>query len=288
MKRIGVSLHPGKPAACKIAIDLVNRLEKAGVEVELDQSTASVIARPELKGDLLELDACIVLGGDGAFLRAGKKLAKAGIPMLGINLGSLGFLSEIEPSNLNEAVDRLLAGEYRIQQRLMLEAQVLKNGEVTQVFEAINDIVMARGTLARAVHYKVYVGESLAGSYRGDGVIISTPTGSTAYSLSAGGPVVHPDVDALVITHVCPHTLGARSLVVSVNEEVYLEFDHTDEDLYLTSDGHSHTKLSFDELVRVKAGKHRAKLIYLYNRTFIDVLQTRMARQFGQNHDREG
>lgn len=281
MRYLGVLPHTGKREAMLLAGDLVARLEARKARVWLDADTAEALGRPDLVGNLTELDAGIVLGGDGAFLRAGRRLAEAGVPMLGINLGRLGFLTEIEPDAIDDGLDRLLSGEFTIEERMMLSAE-LRNADQQKVsHHAINDVVVARGTLARTIHSRVFIGDSSIGTYSGDGMIVATPTGSTAYSLSAGGPIVHPEVGAMIVTPICPHTLGARSIVTPVTHTIRMQFDaRATDELLLTIDGQFADGIGPGDEVIVRASDRRASLIRLSSGSFYDVLQDRLTRQF--------
>lgn len=288
MKRIGVLPHTGKKPALAMAKQLIEMLEARSVGCWLEEETARILNRPDLAGPLAHLDAGIVLGGDGAFLRAGRQLAIAGIPLLGINYGHLGFLTEVEPEELSWAIDSLISGAYRIEERLMLRASVVHDGKERACHYAINDVVVARGTLARIVSSHVYIGNSFTGIYRGDGIIVSTPTGSTAYSLSAGGPILHPQLEALVVTPICPHTLGARSIVTAPDERICIRFESPDEELLLTVDGQFGEDLVKGDEVHVERAGQRARLIRLHDRTFYDILRTRLSRQFGDDLQHQG
>lgn len=290
MQRIGVLPHTAKPLAVEMAKELVGLLESRSIAVWLDAESAHLLGRSDLTGPLAGLDAGIVLGGDGAFLRAGRQLAVAGVPLLGVNYGHLGFLTEIEPAQINWAIDALIAGAYRIEERFMLRASVIHEGQERARYYAINDIVVARGTLARIVRSHLYIGTSFIGIYRGDGVIVSTPTGSTAYSLSAGGPILHPGLDAVVVTPICPHTLGARSIVTAPDDRITIRFESMNEELLLTIDGQLGDELVQGDEVWVERAAQRARLIRLHDRTFYDILRTRLSRQFGDDlqHHTEG
>lgn len=287
MQRIGVLPHTDKPPAVSMAQELVGLLEARDISVWLDSESAKLLGRPELTGPVAGLDAGIVLGGDGAFLRAGRQLAVAGVPLLGVNYGHLGFLTEIEPEQINDGIDALLAGNYRIEERFMLCATVIHEGKERARYYAINDIVVARGTLARLVRSHLYIGTSFVGVYRGDGVIVSTPTGSTAYSLSAGGPILHPGLDAVVVTPICPHTLGARSIVTAPDDCIIIRFESNNDELLLTVDGQLGDELVQGDEVRVERAPKRARLIRLHDRTFYDILRTRLSRQFGDDFQYE-
>lgn len=280
MRRIGVLPHTGKEPALRMASELIDLLRSKGIDVWLDEDSAGMLGMAELSGAPEGLDAGIVLGGDGAFLRAGRRLALSGVPLLGVNYGHLGFLTEIEPEEISWALDRLLRGEYRIEERLMLRARVVRSGRERRSYDCINDVVVARGTLARIVSSHLYIGSSFVGLYRGDGMIIATPTGSTAYSLSAGGPILHPGMEAVVITPICPHTMGARSMVAAPDEPITLRFESPNEELLLTVDGQLGEALQPGDEVRVERSSRKTRLIRLHERTFYDILRTRLIGHF--------
>lgn len=280
MKRIGVLPHTRKEPALRMASELIDLLRSKAIDVWLDDESASMLGMAELAGPAVGLDAGIVLGGDGAFLRAGRRLAVSGVPLLGVNYGHLGFLTEIEPQEISWALDRLLRGEYRIEERFMLRAHVVRRGQEHRAYDCINDVVVARGTLARIVSSHLYIGSSFVGIYRGDGMIIATPTGSTAYSLSAGGPIVHPGMDAVVITPICPHTMGARSMVAAPDEPITLRFESPNDELLLTVDGQFGEALQPGDEVRVERAAQKTRLIRLHERTFYDIMRTRLTGHF--------
>lgn len=283
MERIGVLPHPAKAPALAMARELIEHLEERAIEVWLEGDAAALLDRTDLAGPLPQLDAGIVLGGDGAFLRAGRRLAVAGIPLLGVNYGHLGFLTEIEPEQIKWAIDRLIGGEYRIEERFMLRASVVREGEVVSRYDAMNDVVVARGTLARIVTCHLYIDGSFVGVYRGDGMIVATPTGSTAYSLSAGGPILHPDMAAVVVTPICPHTMGARSMVTAPDHCVTLRFPSSSDELLLTVDGQYGDALQPGDEVRIEKAAQRTRLIRLHDRTFYDILRSRLSQHFGED-----
>lgn len=283
MKCIGVLPHTGKGPALRMAAELVTLLERKGISVWLDDESSQLINRRDLAGPLPELDAGIVLGGDGAFLRAGRRLAVSGVPLLGVNYGHLGFLTEIEPEQISWAVDRLIREEYRVEERFMLRAALIRDGSEHTSYDSINDVVVARGTLARIVSSRLYIDGSFVGVYRGDGMIIATPTGSTAYSLSAGGPILYPGMHAVVITPICPHTVGARSMVTSPDHRITIRFDSPGDELLLTVDGQFGEALQPGDEVRVEQSTQKTRLIRLHDRTFYDILRNRLPAQFGDD-----
>ncbi len=165
-------------------------------------------------------DIILVLGGDGTLLRAARQACKYGLPVLGINMGRLGFLTEIEVSDIDLALDSILAGDYYIEQRMMLKAELVRQGGGVCQLIALNDIAIAKASFARIIHLKVFINDDFVGYYPADGVLVSSPTGSTAYSLSAGGPIINPAMECLLLTPICPHALNARAIVTDSKDKI--------------------------------------------------------------------
>ena len=224
-------------------------------------------------------DVAVVLGGDGTLLNTSKYAYKHGVPLLGYNIGNLGFLVELEKGEKSE-FSRLFSGEYEIESRMMLCAKVFRDGK--EIFEgiALNDAVISRGVTPKMVHLKLEVDGNEVSDYYSDGIIVATPTGSTAYSLSAGGPVVAPDLDVIIITPVCPHTVTSRPIVVSDKSEVALTVDiYHNEDVVIMCDGGDGLKLESGDRVVVSRAEEEAKLIRFGKKSFFDVLQQKLSER---------
>lgn len=226
-----------------------------------------------------ECDVIITLGGDGTILNVARLCAPFSTPILGINLGHLGFLAEVDNSDIFSSLERLYMGKYTIDKRMMIEASVIKNDMEIVNFRALNDIVVTRGAFSRMVHLKAYVNENYLDTYLSDGVIISSPTGSTAYSLSAGGPIVYPNVELLVITPICPHTLYSRSIIVSAQDVIKLEIDDENQDIMITTDGQQGYKLSYRDVIYIKKSNEYANLIRIKNTNFFDLLRNKLTER---------
>jgi len=220
-------------------------------------------------------DCVIVLGGDGTLLHAAKDLAERGIPILGVNLGTLGFLTETEPSELREALFRLSRDEYMIDEHSMLKAEA--GGRVTHV---LNDVVISRSGFSRLIRLQLYINGLPLQVYTGDGLLVSTPTGSTAYNLSAGGPVVSPDVDMFVITPICPHSLSERSLVISSGDLLEIEVVRSrktqEDEAIATTDGEFFRQLQVGDRIALTKSELSAKLIRFENNRFYKALQSKL------------
>jgi NAD+ kinase len=270
MKRAGVVLHAGKPEAATTARALVETLTARGVEVVALEADAKRIDLPAViaVGTLPEdLDLVFVFGGDGTLLRAAEAVGRSGVPLLGVNFGHLGFLSELERSELDEGLKQLLDNGFSVEDRLVLEAEV-DHGDRQEKLRAVNDIIVAKVATGRAIRLAVSIaGEPLV-AWAADGTIVATATGSTAYSFSAGGPVVSPRIDCIVVTPVSPHGLFDRSVIVPPDEEVLLHLMGEDDPASLSADGLPAITLSPGARVRVRAAEDRIRLAKLEPRPF--------------------
>lgn len=223
-----------------------------------------------------ELELAIVLGGDGTLLGAARNLAQHRIPLLGMNLGHLGFLTEAEVGSMDETVRRLVEREYQLEPRLMLAAEVIRDGARIHQLRALNDVGVGKGAFARMVSLQLYVDDVLADEFRGDGVILSTPTGSTAYSLSCGGPIMAPHLQAIVVTPICPHTLSSRPMVIGAEQTVRLQVDASHNDLALTVDGQVEVQLLRNDTILVRKSQVDTVLVKWTDREFFRVLHTKL------------
>lgn len=229
---------------------------------------------------LEKADCAIVLGGDGTILGASRELAPHQIPILGVNLGNFGFLAEVEAKDVLKTLERILQNHYCIEERMMLQTTLTKEGVQRQVGLALNDIVASRTAISRMVGYSIYVNGNLVNHFAADGIIISTPTGSTAYNLSAGGPILAPYTESMVITPICPHSLTARSIVLSGDDEVRINFDVNrsswEKDLMITIDGQEVFNIQSDMEVLIKRSPIKTKLIKLRENDFYTLLRRKL------------
>jgi len=270
MKRAGIVLHAGKREAAITARTLVETLAARGVEVLALEADAKRIGLPAVipAGSLPDdLDLVFVFGGDGTLLRAAEAIGRSGVPLLGVNFGHLGFLSELERSDLDQGLKRLLDDGFSVEDRLVLEAEV-DHGTRVETLRALNDIIVAKVATGRAVRLAVSIGGEPLVAWAADGIIVATATGSTAYSFSAGGPVVSPHIDCIVVTPVSPHGLFDRSVIVPPSEEVLLELMGEDDPASLSADGLPAIKLSPGARIRVRAAEDRIRLAKLEPRPF--------------------
>ncbi|MBA1337028.1 MAG: NAD kinase [Firmicutes bacterium] len=278
--KIGIIPNLHKPKSLEIAFQLISWLETKGVTVLLNEITANEVQRPDLAtrpSDIYKSsDFIIVLGGDGTLLSVARQVTWYETPILGVNVGHLGFLTELELENIYEGIEKIYRGEYRVDKRMMLEAVAVKNNMITESFSALNDVVITKGSFSRIVQLKTFVNNRYIETYPADGLIISSPTGSTAYSLSAGGPILSPDVSGMVITPISPHTLNSRSIVISDKEEVKVEIVGDQNDVMLTIDGQQGYKLKTGDIIIVRKAEFSANMIRLTDRNFYDVLRTKL------------
>lgn len=227
-----------------------------------------------------DIECVLVLGGDGTLLQAARELLQRHIPLLGINLGTLGFLTSAEKSELPKCLNSVLDDSCSIDERMMLEGVAYHGSEKIQMNIALNDVIIARAGFSRLVELKIYVNGELLSIYNADGIIVSTPTGSTGYSLSAGGPIIFPQTDVIVITPICPHSLQARSLVVSGEDRIMIEIGRRrktqKEEAMVTFDGRSAQELETGDRIEIYKAQETTQLIRLKGRSFYQVLQNKI------------
>jgi NAD+ kinase len=222
------------------------------------------------------VDWVAVLGGDGTLLGAARKIGRYGLPILGINLGGLGFLTEIPVKRLYEDIERLLAGEIDIETRLMLQARVVRDSEELCHFSALNDIVINKGALARIIDLRVSIDDRFLTTFRADGLIISTPTGSTGHNLSAGGPILYPNLEALIVTPICPFTLTHRPIIVPDTSLIEIRMGKHSEEVILTFDGQVGFNLMDNDTIFVSKSDKKLRLIKSPNQDYFDILRTKL------------
>jgi NAD+ kinase len=221
------------------------------------------------------VEAIIVLGGDGTLLHAARLIGANGVPILGVNLGSLGFLTEVKLDEMYAAFESLLSGQYRWEERVLLDIEVIRDGTVAAKYLALNDAVINKGDLARIIELEICVNSQPVLFTRADGLIVSTPTGSTAYSLAAGGPILYPTLDAFIIAPICPHTLTNRPLVIPDRDEVLIRL-HRGTDVMLTVDGQVGTPLHPQDNLKLRRAKSTMKLVLPFGSNFFTLLREKL------------
>ncbi len=258
-----------------VTYDLKERLEERGAEVDLhitkacpDGSYTSLINIKE------GVECVLVLGGDGTFIAAARDIAEREIPMLGVNLGTLGFLTDIEVSQLDTAIDSLMNGRYEIEERMLLCGKAFhKNGILKGETRALNDVVLHTSGGIRMSDYTLFVNDSELSDFRADGMIVCTPTGSTAYSMSAGGPIVEPTARMMAVTPICPHTLNTRSIVLSEQSEICIRVNNSGSEV--SFDGHNSLPLDEGDYVVVRPSRKVTKIVRIEKGSFLAVLSTK-------------
>lgn len=280
MKRVGLIVNLRKTRGGKFLQILNDWFTRRKIEVVMpEQQNAGGnepgFLFPEIKFTE-KVDLIITLGGDGTLLGAARSLAGTGIPILGVNLGHLGFLTDLEMADLFPCLDRLLQGDYIIEKRMMLAAEVRREGASVASFYALNDVVITKGPLSRIIRLETYVGDEYLATYRADGIIVASPTGSTAYSLSAGGPIARPDLGVMIVTPICPHTLYARPFILADHEVIRIVMKSESSDVMVTIDGQIGFPLKRKDQILVKKADVYTNLVRVRNRSFFEVLRIKL------------
>lgn len=264
MRRIGIVPNLDKEQAERMARDLIVWLGDRGFRPALPVAVAVAMGRADLGVEFTawgrQVDAAIVLGGDGTLLGAARTLAGQDVPLVGVNLGHLGFLTEVEDEDLYDSLASFLRGEGCLDERSLMHAELHRGGQVIRSYLALNDVVISKGPFARLVQVEALINGTSVMSYNADGIIVATPTGSTAYSLSAGGPVMGPDLEAMVVTPICPHTFSSRPMVVRQTDEILIRVHGGDRHTVLTVDGQKGQRVFTGDEVLVRDSGVRAKL----------------------------
>jgi NAD+ kinase len=280
MKRASIISKQGKPELARLVRDVADWLVAHGYAITVDAVSREFWPQGEQaeREDLVQQkpDFVVVLGGDGTLLSTARNVARAGIPILGVNLGSLGFLTEIRKDEIATALEAVDAGRCELSQRAMLHCRVCRNGKCVANYDALNDVVMNQRAVARITDFEVKVNGIFVSQYRADGLIIATPTGSTAYSLAAGGPILSPEVPGFVITPVASHALTNRPLVVRDTAVIEVSLTVTREQAYLSVDGQQGEPLQEGDVVECRKSEFTVKLFKFPDRSFFHVLRTKL------------
>jgi NAD+ kinase len=285
IKRIGIVLKPHQPDALKTICEIVNWVSQRGL---------TMVGTPELDRERIEhetgcavesvpedqfaesVDLIMVLGGDGTMIATARMIGDTEVPVLGVNYGGLGYLAEFRIEESFTALESILSGNYRLDKRVMLAVEMLRGSERITNNRVLNDVVINKSALARIIEIEAYLNDQFVNSFRADGLIVSTPTGSTAYNLSAGGPVIFPSMNAIVITPICPFTLSNRPIVVPDSAIIELRLKTDNEDVALTLDGQVGFPLQVEDRVIIKKSGTTFNLIQPMNRNYFEVLRTKL------------
>ncbi|MFO7952385.1 MAG: NAD(+)/NADH kinase [Bacillota bacterium] len=280
-KAIGLVPNWHKKNTELVVEKIVNFFEQRGIKLQIAEEKcadfySSVSLSDQLKDWFDKLELIIVVGGDGTILRVARDLAGWEVPVLGINLGHKGFLAEIEVEQMERYLQYIATGQYNYQDRMMLEAWLHRGNEELGYYLALNDIVVARGPFSRNIKVDTFINEDFMESYFGDGIIVSTPTGSTAYSLSAGGPIVNPTMELFLITPICPHSLYNRSVIINGSDTMKLIVDSRYLQVVLTVDGQVRFSLEDDDQIIVRRSRQKVKLVFFHDNSFYRLLHQKL------------
>ena len=285
IKRVGIVLKPHQPQALKTICELTVWLGQRGIQLvggpqiereRIEHETGCAVNEVELDALAAASDLVLVLGGDGTMIATSRLIGAEEVPVLGVNYGGLGYLTEFRIEELYDALEMILAGNYRLDKRVMLEVELHRGEEVVSSNRVLNDVVINKSALARIIEIEAYLNRQYVSAFRADGLIVSTPTGSTAYNLSAGGPLIFPSMNAVVITPICPFTLSNRPLVVPDDAVIELLMKTEHEEVSLTLDGQVGFPLTVNDRVVIRKSRTTFNLIQPSNRNYFDVLRDKL------------
>src|SRR5580704_13914862 len=280
VRTVGIISRPRRMDVSAVAPGLVGWLEERGINVFCDSETAECIptsckvkAREEIPS---VSDLLIVLGGDGTLLAAARLLGDSNVPILPVNLGGLGFLTSVTLNDLYPVLEQVIKGQAHYSERVLLESRVMRQGKPFHCSRALNDAVLNKAAVARIIDLELHVNGEFVNTFKADGLIVATPTGSTAYSLSAGGPIVYPLVSAFVVTPICPHTLTNRPLVIPDSAKIEIDFKAEDDAVFLTLDGQIGIELMRGDHIVVRKAKEKLSLVRPAKKTYFGILRSKL------------
>lgn len=280
IQRVGLFGRYGDRELGDVIEGLTTFLRERGLDVFLETATAALMPRPPAPSLTLaeigkRIDLGIVIGGDGTLLNVARNLAPDRVPLIGVNKGRLGFLADISTHDMLKVVADILDGDFRTEERFLLEAEIVRGGQAIHTANAMNDVVLHKTGLARLIEFETYVDGELVNGTRADGIIVATPTGSTAYAMSAGGPIVHPSLPAIILVPICPHTLSNRPL--ALNNDCQIEIVLVaEQNAYVTFDGQSSFAVQGGDRVRVRRAAMPATLVHPSKRNHFEVLRVKL------------
>ncbi len=279
MQYIGIFAKIHDPRCSRVAGDLVSWVAGKGMIPLVEERLALSLGldRPAKGFDIAaQADLVVVLGGDGTLISVARLMMDREVPIVGVNLGSLGFLTEITLAEMYPLLEDCLEGNCALSERMMLQADIIRKGDLIATHRVLNDVVINKGALARIIELETLIGESYLTKFRADGLIVSSPTGSTGYSLAAQGPVVHPSLDCLLVTPICPHTLTNRPIVVGGDSSLAIMLKSRNEDVFLTLDGQIKLELETGDIVSIRKAKHKTRLVLSSTKDYFEVLRTKL------------
>lgn len=281
-KTVGVIGRYGDPAISPTIVEVGEHVQKLGLQVLLDEGTAELIRDHKLEVASRQnigrrCDLVIVVGGDGTLLNAARSLAEYGVSLLGVNRGRLGFLTDISPAHIGERLDEILHGNYASEERLLLRTYIERDGQNISESCAFNDVVVHKWDVARMIEFRTYINDQYVNTMRSDGLIVATPTGSTAYALSGGGPILHPALQAIVLVPICPHTMSNRPIVVDAGSLIRIEVsDRTRSPAQITCDGQINLGLVSGDHIIIRKEEKPVRLIHPLDHNYFDVLRAKL------------
>lgn len=279
IKKVGIIAKTQHRMAGESLKKISGWLKDRGIEVYMDKDTSGVIGEKShyKRAEIPSLTGLIiVLGGDGTLLSVARLIEERDVPILGVNLGSLGFLTEIGMDEIYPVLENVIRGDFTVENRIMLDVFIYREGKMVANYCALNDVVINRGTLARIVYLEIKINGLYVTTYRSDGLIIATPTGSTAYSLAAGGPIVYPTMNALILSPICPHTLTNRPIVIPDDVKIEINLITPDEGALATLDGQVGYSLNYRDTIEVRKAKNTIKLIQSPGKNYYEVLRKKL------------
>ncbi|MCC6730810.1 MAG: NAD(+)/NADH kinase [Chthonomonadales bacterium] len=279
IREVGLIVNPSKWQALSFAHEVVAWLAARDITVRVEAEAAARMERPDLAtgdGGLLGVDLIITLGGDGTILAASQVAAPHGIPVLGVHMGQFGFIAETHPDDLFADMEKVLAGQAKVEERMMVRGDVVRAGSILHTAYGLNDIVLNKGARTRMLQLETSFGGDFVVSYLADGVVVATPTGSTAYALSAGGPLVEPTVQALMVTPICPHSLAARPLVVPASEVITLSVEANGGEVLLSADSGQVFTLAAGDRVEARRAEFSARIVAIRHASFYHKVRKRL------------
>lgn len=285
IQRVGVVVKPHQPDALQTLCGLAEWLNQRGITLlggpdiereRIEHETGCSVQVVEQNQLATSVDLMLVLGGDGTMIATARMVGDADVPVMGVNFGGLGYLAEFRIDELFDALESILKGQYKLEKRVMLAVELFRGEEHVSGNRVLNDVVINKSALARIIEIEAYLNQQFVNSFRADGLIISTPTGSTAYNLSAGGPVIYPSMNAIVITPICPFTLSNRPIVVPDDAEIELRLKTEQEEVALTLDGQVGFPLKVEDRVVISKSRTTFNLVQPMNRNYFEVLRDKL------------
>jgi NAD+ kinase len=279
IKKVGIIAKRNAPEAIDASRKLMAWLKSRGIEVILDETLTNQLTEEEdtfSEAGFAQVALLVVLGGDGTLLSAARLIGNGEVPILGVNVGGLGFLSAFSLDELYPILERILAEDYETEKRMMLTTSVERKGGILARYSVLNDVVINKAAIARMIDLETSIDEHYLTMFKADGLIVSTPTGSTAYSMAAGGPIVVPSLHTIMLTPICPHTLTNRPILVHDSAEIKVTIKSQNEDIYLTFDGQVGQSLQAEDVIKIRKSEHTVQLVKSPFKDYFEVLRTKL------------